>query len=290
MARRGKIRIGISGWTYRPWRGVFYPAGLPQSQELRYAAQRFGAIEINGTFYGMQRPSSFSRWRAAAGDDIVFAIKGSRFITHMLRLRRIETPLANFLASGLLNLGPELGPILWQFPARQPFDPGLFREFFEQLPRTTMEAASLAARHDARLEGRSATVAEVDQPMRYAVEIRHDSFRSPEFIDLLSEFNVALVVADTVEWPLLMDVTSDFVYCRLHGSLDRWATRVLAWAAGTEPDDAMRVRGPAGVRRNGRDVFVFFDNDAKVRAPFDAMGLIERVRKITPEAVRPRAS
>jgi uncharacterized protein YecE (DUF72 family) len=285
----GRIRIGISGWTYAPWRGVFYPKGLPQKRELSYAASIFPSIEVNGTFYGLQRPESFARWRDETPDDFVFAIKGSRYITHLRRLRDIDTPLANFMASGILRLGPKLGPILWQFPPNMAFDPVLFRAFFEKLPQSTKEAEALARHHDARLNGRDWLQSDGDRPMHHAVEIRHESFRAPGFIELLREYDAALVCADTVEWPLLMDLTADFVYCRLHGSeelyvsgyddaaLDRWASRVRTWTQGGEPSDASRVLKPTKPRRDGRDVFVFFDNDAKVRAPEDARALAERL-------------
>ena len=287
MTRPGTIRIGISGWTYAPWRGEFYPKALPHKQELSYAARRFRSIEINGTFYGLQRPDSFGRWRDETPDAFVFAVKGSRYITHMLKLKDIETPLANFMASGVLRLGPKLGPILWQFPPRMTFDPDRFRTFLDLLPRDTKEAAALARRHDKRLSKRNWLESDVKQPVRHAVEIRHESFRAPDFIDLLRRYDTALVCADTVEWPLLMDLTADFVYCRLHGSkelyvsgygpkaISRWADRVRAWAEGGEPDDAERVLPPAKRRSGGRDVFVFFDNDAKVRAPVDAQALQE---------------
>jgi uncharacterized protein YecE (DUF72 family) len=292
MAKAGTIRIGISGWTYSRWRGVFYPKGLPQKKELAYAAEHFRSIEINGTFYGMQRPESFARWREETPDDFVFAIKGSRYITHMLKLKNVETPLANFMASGLLRLGPKLGPILWQFPERMPFDAARFETFLELLPRNTTEASALARRHDARLDGRDWLESDVEQPLRHAFEIRNESFRAPAFIELLRRYNAALVCADTVDWPLLMDLTADFVYCRLHGSeelyvsgyddeaLDRWAGRVQAWAEGGEPDDAERVLPPTKQRRAGRDVFVFFDNDAKVRAPADASALAARLARM----------
>jgi uncharacterized protein YecE (DUF72 family) len=288
-AKQGTIRIGISGWTYARWRGVFFPEGLPQSQELAYAARHFPAIEINGTFYGLQRPESFAAWREATPNGFVFAIKGSRYITHMLKLKDVATPLANFFASGPLRLGPKLGPILWQFPPQMKFDPKRFRSFLSLLPHDTEQAAKLARRHDERLKGRAWLKSDFEQPLRHAVEIRHDSFRAPEFIELLRHNDTALVCADTVEWPLLMDVTSDFVYCRLHGSqelyasgyddgaLDSWASRVRAWARGGEPADAERVLGPAKRLAKGRDVYVFFDNDAKVRAPADAKGLAERL-------------
>jgi uncharacterized protein YecE (DUF72 family) len=292
MAKAGTIYIGISGWTYSRWRGVFYPKGLPQKKELAYAAEHFRSIEINGTFYGMQRPESFARWREETPDDFVFAIKGSRYITHMLKLKNVETPLANFMASGLLRLGPKLGPILWQFPERMSFDAERFEAFLELLPRNTTEGSALARRHDARLDGRDWLESDVEQPLRHAFEIRNESFRAPAFIELLRRYNAALVCADTVDWPLLMDLTADFVYCRLHGSeelyvsgyddeaLDRWAGRVQAWAEGGEPDDAERVLPPTKQRRAGRDVFVFFDNDAKVRAPADASALAARLARM----------
>ncbi len=282
----GAIRIGISGWTYPPWRGVFYPRGLAQARELEFASTQFRAIEVNGTFYGLQRPEAFADWAAHTPDDFVFAVKAPRYITHMLKLRGAETPLANFLASGLLRLGPKLGPILWQFPARFAFDPDRIAPFLAMLPHDTRAAAALARRHDARMDGRDWTETDASRPLRHAVEIRNESFRTQRFIALLRAHQVALVCADTVEWPRLMDVTADFIYCRLHGSeelyasgydppaLDAWARRVTAWARGAEPADAELVCGPApGSAPAGRDVFVFFDNDAKVRAPTDAAAL-----------------
>ncbi|WP_424812957.1 DUF72 domain-containing protein [Roseococcus sp. YIM B11640] len=286
--RRGDIRIGISGWTYAPWRGVFYPKGLSQRRELAYAAQRFGAIEINGTFYGLQKPDAFARWRDETPEGFVFALKGSRYITHMRRLRDVETPLANFLASGLLRLGPKLGPILWQFPPRQAFDAERMDSFLRLLPRSTGEAACLARRHDARVEGRQWTESEGDMPLRHAVEIRHDSFRAPEFIALLRQHQVALVCADTVEWPRLMDMTADFAYVRLHGStklyesgyspaaLKKWAERIQNWASGGEAEG--EHAGPPGAHPpKTRDVYVFFDNDIKVKAPANAAALQRRL-------------
>ncbi|MBV8457918.1 MAG: DUF72 domain-containing protein [Acetobacteraceae bacterium] len=286
-SRHGEIRIGISGWTYAPWRGVFYPKDLPHAKDLEFAASRFRTIEINGTFYGLQRPENFSNWATRTPEDFVFAVKGSRYITHMLKLRNIEIPLANFVASGLLCLGPKLGPILWQFPPNFAFHPDRLEPFLRLLPHDTEAVAALARRHDSRLTGRAHTETDRGRPVRHAVEIRHNSFRDPRFIELLRACNVSLVCADAVEWPRLMDVTSDFVYCRLHGSeelytsgydppaLDAWAARVTAWASGREPKDAERVGSPA--RPRPRDVFVYFDNDAKVRAPADAAALSERV-------------
>jgi uncharacterized protein YecE (DUF72 family) len=293
--KSGEVRIGISGWRYKGWRGVFYPKGLPQKCELEYASRVFGTIEINGTFYSLQRPESFARWADATPDDFVFAVKGSRYITHMLRLTTMRKPLANFFASGVLRLGHKLGPILWQFPPQFRFDPEKIEGFFKLLPRDTSTAVALARRHDKRVSGRSWLRITENRKLRYAMEIRHPSFINPEFIKLLRRHEVALVCADAVSWPRLMDVTSDFVYCRLHGSeelyasgydsksLDEWAARVVAWARGSEPRDAERVIDEAGPKRTSRDVYVYFDNDAKVRAPFDAQGLIERVGKLLHE-------
>ena len=291
MAARGMIRIGISGWTYKPWRGVFYPEDLPQKRELSYAAGKFPTIEINGTFYGLQRPESFAKWYDATPEDFVFAVKGSRYITHMKRLRDIELPLANFFASGLLKLRHKLGPILWQFPPRMSFDPSRFEAFLAMLPKNTDDAARLARRHDGRLEGRAFAETDLNRPLRHAFEIRHESFRCEEFIALLRRHGAGLVVADTVEWPLLMDLTADFVYCRLHGSeelyvsgydapaLDRWAALIRAWASGRDPEEAERVLPAVADLPRGRDVYVYFDNDAKVRAPADATDLIRRLER-----------
>jgi uncharacterized protein YecE (DUF72 family) len=289
MSRLGQVRIGISGWTYARWRGSFYPRGLAQKRELSYAAGTFPSIEINGTFYSLQRPETFARWAEETPADFLFAVKGSRYVTHLLRLNSVETALANFFASGVLRLGPKLGPILWQFPPSFSFDPDRFAAFAEMLPRDTEAAAALARRHDARVAGRSWLEADAKRQIRHAVEIRHQSFAVPAFIRMLRRHRIALVCADTVEWPRLMDLTADFVYCRLHGSeelyasgygdeaLDAWAQRVEAWREGGEPADREAVLGPARPRKAGRDVFVYFDNDVKVRAPHDALALAEKV-------------
>jgi len=282
----GHIRIGVSGWTYPPWRGNFYPKGLAQKRELAHAAGRFPALEINGTFYGLQRPEVFTRWADATPAGFLFAVKGSRFITHTKRLREVETPLANFFASGILRLGPKLGPVLWQFPPSFRFDPGLIRDFLALLPRDTRAAARLAGRHDARMEGRAETGTDARRPLRHAMEIRHDSFRDRAFVDLLGEHGVALVCADTAKWPLLMDLTADFVYCRLHGStelyrsryedeaLRRWAKRVAAWAEGRPMSDGDFIGAPDR-HPKPRDVFLFFDNTDKLHAPEDAVRLLQ---------------
>lgn len=288
-AQRGHIRIGISGWLYGGWRGVFYPKGLRQADELVYASGVFETIEINGTFYSLKRPEVFERWREATPEGFVFAVKGGRFITHMKKLRDVETALANFFASGVLALREKLGPFLWQLPASLTYDEDRLDRFLSLLPRDTEAAAYLAQHHDHRVAGRSLTTAHMQQRLRHAIEIRHPSFLDPAFIRLLRRRNVALVFADTVEWPYAEDVTADFIYIRLHGSeelytsgyddkaLDRWAARILTWAAGRSPADATVADPATAPRREARDVYVYFDNDAKARAPFDAQALRRRI-------------
>lgn len=286
----GAIRIGISGWRYPGWRGVFYPKDLPQRAELEYAARRFGALEINGSFYSLQRPGSYQRWYEAAPKGFVFALKGSRYITHMLKLRDVATPLANFFASGVFNLREKLGPVLWQFPARFEYDRERMERFFDLLPRDTTAAARLARRHDARVRGRAQLEVDKHRTLRYAVEVRSESFADPAFIDLLRRWKIALVIADTAgRWPLKHDITADFVYIRLHGdvelyssgyteeALDEWARRIAAWQRGSEPRDADRISPRKPPARKSRDVYCFFDNDAKVRAPFDAQTLMHKL-------------
>jgi uncharacterized protein YecE (DUF72 family) len=280
------IRIGISGWRYKPWRGIFYPRDLRQKDELFYASRIFRSIEINGTFYSLQRPDHFRAWYEQTPDDFVFSVKAPRYITHILRLKQADQALANFFASGPLLLKQKFGPMLWQLPPNFKFDAERLDAFFALLPRSTRAAAALARRHDAKVKGRAFMKADADRPLRHALEIRHESFRDPAFIRLLRRHKVALVVADTVEWPCLMDETADFVYCRLHGSqqlyvsgytskaLDGWARRVRAWSAGKHASGT-RV-GKAG-RTVPRDVFVYFDNDAKVRAPVDAQSLMAKL-------------
>lgn len=272
---------------------MFYPKGLPQHQELAYASRRFPSIEINGTFYRLQTPDYFAKWAAETPAHFVFSVKANRFITHIRRLKDVEEPVARFLGSGLLRLGRKLGPILWQFPPNFRFDPARIEAFFKLLPHDTTALAEMARRATRRRRSAEETV---KRPVRHAMEIRHVSFATPEFIELLRAYRVALVCADTVEWPRLMDVTADFVYCRLHGSevlytsgyddasLRIWASRVVAWAQGREPDDAERVIDAPGPRRARRDVFVYFDNDAKVRAPVDAQRLTALVEAELAEA------
>ncbi len=267
-----QLRIGISGWTYAPWRGVFYPAGLPHKRELHYASRRLNSIEINGSFYSLQRPTSYRSWFDQTPSDFVFAVKAPRFITHMKKLRDVEAPLANFFASGVLALGHKLGPVLWQLPPVLSYDEDRLAAFFERLPRTTVQASLLAERHEERLKDRSWTVVDADRPVRHALEVRHASYENERFLDLLRRHDIAVVVADTAgKWPKIEQVTSEFAYVRLHGdeelyvsgyseeSLDEWAAKIRTWSGGE------------------RDAFVYFDNDVKVRAPYDAMSLARKL-------------
>lgn len=286
-----RIHIGISGWQYSGWRGVFYPQKLAHARELAFASRAVQSIEINGTHYSLQRASSFRRWRDATPDGFVFSVKGPRFITHMLRLRgdRLATAIANFFASGLLELGPKLGPILWQFPARSAFEPDVFEPFMAALPRDTQAAATLAARHDDRVK-EPGTAVDRKRPLRHVFEIRHPSYCDEAFIRLLRRYDAALVVSDAVaEWPYAEDVTAGIVYLRLHGpetlyggqysdeALDHWARRISTWRQGKEPRDARHISRRPPRKRASRDVFCYFDNDQKVRAPFDAQRLMERL-------------
>jgi uncharacterized protein YecE (DUF72 family) len=300
------IRIGISGWRYPPWRGVFYPADLPQRLELPYAANAFSSIEINGSFYSLQRPESWRAWYAATPAKFVFAIKGPRYITHMRKLHDVEQPLANFFASGLFLLKEKLGPILWQFPPWWRFDAARFERFLPLLPHDTGAALHLARGRHPRMHGRSALSIDGLRPLRHAIEIRHPSFLDARFIGLLREHRVALVIAETARtWPMARDLTADFVYMRLHGdrrmyqsgygpkALDRWAARILAWREGGEPVDmpegSVKVAEAAPFSSAGRDVFCYFDNtDVKLRAPADARALMARLglaRAYDPQAL-----
>ncbi|WP_447006514.1 DUF72 domain-containing protein [Saccharothrix isguenensis] len=274
----GEVRIGTSGWVYRTWRGVFYPKGLVQRRELEHISGLMTSVELNGSFYSLQRPSSYRAWAAQTPEDFVFAVKGGRFITHMKQLRDVETPLANFFASGMLALGPKLGPFLWQLPARLAYDRDRLVRFFDLLPRTTSAAAELAERHDDRLPPERAwPVADADRPLRHALEVRHPTYLDPEFHDLLRAHGIALVVSHSAGvFPYLEDVTADFAYVRLHGNsalyvgsytdaeLDEWAAKIGKWAV-------------------DHDVYVYFDNDTDAVAPYDAIRLAERLRLDLPK-------
>jgi uncharacterized protein YecE (DUF72 family) len=268
--RSGLLRVGTSGWRYPHWRGDFYPRGLPQRLELSYLSERLPTAEINGTFYSLTRPETCSAWRAAVPEGFVFAVKGSRFITHMLKLGSFEVPLANFFSSGLLRLGALLGPVLWQLPPQLPWDEKRARPFFEALPRDVMEAERWARRHDRRTTGRAALRAPDGRaaPIRHAVEVRHPSWLTAEALALFRELDVALVAADSAgRHPQSFERTAGFAYVRLHGSralyasrytdteLARWADRIGAWLRAED------------------DVYVYFDNDAEGHAPRDALRL-----------------
>jgi uncharacterized protein YecE (DUF72 family) len=284
-------RVGISGWRYDPWRGTFYPKDLPQRAELEYASARLPVIEINGSFYSLQRPQSYAAWYADTPADFMFTVKGPRYITHMKRLRDVEAPLANFLASGVFNLKDKLGPILWQFPPNFKYDHERFATFLELLPHDTDAAAKVARKRDTWMKDRSQLKTDTHRVMRHAIEIRHESFLDPSFVDLLRKYNVALVIAETARrWPMTQDITADFVYMRLHGdkelyrsgysdkSLDRWATRIRAWQKGSEPADAEKISTKKPPTNEPRDVYCFFDNtDVKLRAPFDAQTLMQKL-------------
>ncbi len=275
-----QIRIGLSGWRYPHWRrGAFYPVGLVQRRELEYVSGVFDTLELNGPFYSLQRPSSFARWRDGTPDGFLFAVKGSRFITHMRKLAGVDDALAAFFASGVLELGPKLGPILWQLPPMLSFRPERVAAFFAALPRTVGAAAALAQGGVGRIQDRFGEDPDLEfphpaAPVRHAVEVRHDSFAGEEFYDLCRRSDVALVVADTAgRYTWVDQVTADLVYVRLHGDqemyrsgysdagIDWWADRVRGWASAP------------GVRQ----VCVYFDNDGDAHAPHDALRLAARL-------------
>ena len=286
----GTIRIGISGWRYEPWRGVFYPEELAQRRELEFASRAFNSIELNGSFYSLQTPESYANWYDDTPENFVFSIKGPRYITHIRRLKEIEGPLANFFASGIFNLREKLGPFLWQFPPFMRYDEERFEHFCSLLPRDTKQALVLARRREDRMHGRTRLAIDENRPLRHAIEIRHESFATESFVAMLRRYGIALVVADTAgKWPYLEEVTTDFMYLRLHGdeslyasgytdaALDRWAARIGAWSKGKEPADAHKVSGTKLKAAGSRDVFCYFDNDVKVRAPFDADTLMQKL-------------
>lgn len=284
------IRVGVSGWSYPEWRGVFYPHGLVQKRELEYVSRRMNTIEINGTFYSLQSPKSFKKWSDETPEDFLFAIKGSNFITHKKRLKDVRLPLANFFAQGLLVLGRKLGPILWQFSPWYRFDRERIEEFLELLPRTAADAAKLAKKHTIKAAGKASVDLVEDVELRYVFEPRHESFFVPEFVDLLRKYNAALAFADTADKFLYAeDVSADFVYVRLHGKdqlyvsdyrdeeLDNLAKRIRKWQHGGEPRDAKKVDPQQAITKKPRDVYIYFDNSIEGHAAFDAIYLAKKL-------------
>lgn len=267
MTSTGKIYVGIGGWTYEPWRGVFYPKGLPHAQELSYAAARLTSIEVNGTFYATMKPASFRKWASEAPDGFVFALKGPRYAVNRRVLSEAGDSIKRFLDSGITELGPKLGPLLWQFAPTKKFDATDFGGFLELLPKM--------------LDGHR---------LRHVVEVRNDSFKTPEFIALCRKDNVAICYAEHDSYTEIADITGDFIYARLQKgdeklkagyppkALDAWAARAKTWAKGGTPADLPRVDKKAAPAKTPRDTFIYFIHEAKVRAPAAAMALIERVK------------
>lgn len=290
-AQRPRVRVGIAGWVFPPWRGTFYPPKLPQKNELEYASRALSTIELNGSFYSLQRRESYAKWRDQTPDDFAFSVKAPRYVTHILKLRNVETPVANFLASGLANLGDKLGPVLWQLAPTITFDAALLESFLALLPHTAVAAEALALRHDAKVAGRAVTRFHTTRALRHAVEVRNPSFADPALIPLLRKYGVALVVADSAgKWPEYEDVTADFMYLRLHGAdeaidphgysdeqLDHISARIERWHRGSEPGDAKRLGVPASAGASMRDVYCYFDNTLKAEAPHNARRLQEKI-------------
>lgn len=282
-----EFRIGISGWRYAPWRKNFYPEGLTQKRELYFASRSVNSIEINGSFYALQKPERYQAWHDDTPDDFVFSVKAPRYITHIRRLKDVEHPMANFFASGVLELKKKLGPILWQFPPSFKFDAELFESFLKLLPRTAKEATTAVQQYREDFENPTLQ----GQRLRHCVEIRNKTFVEPEFIELLRRFNVAFVVADSAgRFPYGEDMTSDFVYMRLHGdtelyksgytdeALDRWFERMQIWSKGGQPKDAQLIADNAPKTSvKSRDVFCYFDNTDKLWAPYDARKILSKL-------------
>lgn len=265
--------VGMSGWTYEPWRGDFYPKGLRQADELAYASEQVNSIELNGSFYSLQKPASWQKWRDSTPEGFVFSVKAPRFITHIRRLDDVAEPVANFFASGILALGAKLGPILWQLPPNLDFDPEQVETFLNLLPHSTGEAVELAKKRGERMTGKEHLETDAERPVRHAVEVRNYSFDDPDFGAILERHNVAIVLGDSAgRWPKLDWVTADFAYARLHGDKELYTSGYDA--AGIENWQEWVL----DALDHDRDTYVYFDNDQKVRAPYDAMSLLAKLR------------
>ncbi len=287
-----KIRVGISGWTFDGWRGNFYPKGLVQRRELEFASRKVSTIEINGTFYSLQKPESFQKWYNETPEDFCFSVKANQYVTHIRRLKEVDGATANFFASGILHLKEKLGPILWQFPPNVALKDDRFENFLKILPFDFQAAGELAKKHSEKLAGRTYTEVSQNFPIRHAFEFRHPSFMNPDFIELLRAYGVALVFAHSgLKSPYMEDVTADFIYARMHGQEDEfkkgytketlawWADRVSCWTQGKEPADSYTVCStPAEPKK--RDAYIYFDTEAKEHAPSDAMSFVDRLHKV----------
>ncbi|HEX3588474.1 MAG TPA: DUF72 domain-containing protein [Pseudonocardiaceae bacterium] len=265
----GRIRVGTSGWLYPEWRGTYYPRGLVHRLELEYVASRMPTVELNGSFYSLRKPASYRAWRDRTPESFVLAVKGHRFVTHLRQLRDPQVSVANFLGSGVLELGPKLGPVLWQFPDQVRFDPSRLADFLAALPKDTVAAAKLVADHATMLPAEGVAAVGEARPLRHAVEPRHPSFGSSESLDLLRAHDVALVTADTAgTWPRFEQSTADFAYVRLHGGTELYASSY---------SEAELVDWAAKIRRWSRsgDVYVYFDNTANAAAPHNAERLAD---------------
>lgn len=282
------VAVGISGWNYKEWRGTFYPPELPHKEELFFASRKLPSIEINRTFYGLQRPSSYLRWYEATPPGFIFSIKAYCYISHIKKLNAVEEAMANFFASGPLALREKLGPFLWQFPPSMSFDPERFETFLKLLPKD-YKGAIRHGRKSSLPPEKTWLHSANNRPLRHAIEFRNNTFLNPWFPELLRKYNVAIVFADTAgRWPYLEDITADFVYVRLHGdselytseyddeTLDFWSKRIKLWKKGLEPRDRLTLTDerPLVIER---DVYVYFDNDAKARAPANAKSLLQRL-------------
>lgn len=268
MTKSGTIRSGIGGWTFEPWEGTFYPDKLTKKRQLEYAAGKLSVIEVNGTYYGSQKPETFAKWASEVPDGFIFSLKASRFTTNRKVLAEAGESIGKFLTQGLVELGDHLGPLLWQFAPTKKFEPEDFEAFLKLLPE--------------KLEG---------LPLRHVVEVRHDSFKVPEFVALLEKYNIAPVCAEHFDYPMIADVTADFVYARLQkgsddipacyadGDMKAWAKRLATWAEGGVPGDLPLVDDARTVKKEPRDVFAFFIHEGKVNAPQGAIAMQELVDK-----------